>query len=169
MSHPLLRLLTIVGLFCLPALAHAQSRVPSPGTIGLSASLQAAQFDVFVPIWVSDRFVVAPAIGIAWVEGMSTSIAIGVAPRLYVNTDPVGAYVGVRAGVLLTSPDEGSSTTDIVVGGTFGGEYFLSSSFSLGVESQLNLTISDKESTRFGNPGRMNLNTGAAAYATIYF
>ncbi len=50
-----------------------------------------------------------------------------------------------------------------------GGEYFFSSSFSVGIEAQLNLTFSDKNSVRFANPGGTNLNTGSVIYASIYF
>jgi hypothetical protein len=51
----------------------------------------------------------------------------------------------------------------------FGAEYFLSDSFSFGVEAQGNLTKSDENSSRFGNPGGVNFNTGAMVSATVYF
>jgi hypothetical protein len=58
---------------------------------------------------------------------------------------------------------------DILGGLAFGGEYFLTDNFSFGVEAQGNLTKSDENSFRFGNPGKINFNTGTMISATIYF
>ena len=59
--------------------------------------------------------------------------------------------------------------TDIIGGVALGGEYFLSDHFSFGVEAQANVTRSDNQSFRFGNPGGLTLNTATAVLATVYF
>jgi hypothetical protein len=58
---------------------------------------------------------------------------------------------------------------DFLAGPFFGGEYFLSKRFSVGVEAQIVLAFSDKRSARFGNPGKTNVNTATVAGATVYF
>lgn len=146
----------------------AQSKTPSSG-VGLATSIQDGQFDIMVPIWLGEKFSLAPVVGILFAEGGGSDIRIGVAPRFYLRKEELSPYVGLRVGALMSSPSNGSSTTDIVLGGAFGGEYFLSASFSLGVEAQLNLALSDDNSTRFGNPGKKNINTGAAVIASVYF
>ena len=158
----------VLAMFaCVPSL-FGQTRPPSSG-VGLAASIQDGQFDIMVPIWLSERVSIAPVFGAVWAEGGGSDIRIAVAPRFYLRKDDLSPYLGLRAGLLKSSPTNGSSTTDILIGGAFGGEYFFSSFFSLGVEGQVNLGISDDESIRFGNPGNMNINTGAAVIASVYF
>lgn len=36
------------------------------GKVGLSASLQASQVDILVPLWITNRFSIAPAFGMVW-------------------------------------------------------------------------------------------------------
>ena len=145
-----------------------QSKTPSSG-IGLAASIQDGQFDIMVPLWLSERVSIAPVVGFVVSQGAGSEVRIGIAPRIYLRKEELSPYVGLRAGALISSPSNGESTTDMIFGGAFGGEYFFSSSFSLGVEAQVNVAHSDDASTRFGNPGNMNLNTGAAVIASIYF
>ncbi len=147
---------------------HAQEAQRS-GLVGMSASFQGGQFDILVPIWVSDQVSLAPAVGIIWNEDNGSDIHLGVAPRFFLTKGKVAPYIGGRAGVLIGSPSNGESTKDWIVGLTGGGEYFIDEHFSVGVESQLTFTFSDVNSTRFGNPGKTNLNTGAAVFATVYF
>ncbi len=47
--------------------------------------------------------------------------------------------------------------------------YFLAESFSLGVEAQLNVSLSGDGSTRFGNPGGTNINSAMGVFAAVYF
>jgi hypothetical protein len=157
----------IAVIACAPSL-FGQTKTPSSG-VGLAASIQEGQFDIMVPIWLSERFTIAPAIGIVWAEDAGSDIRIGIAPRYYLRKEALSPYVGLRLGALMNSPSNGSSTTDILIGGAFGGEYFFSEYFSLGVEAQANMVISDSKSARFGNPGKMNLNTAAAVIAGVYF
>lgn len=66
-------------------------------------------------------------------------------------------------------PDDGDPITDYIVGLLGGGEYFFSANFSVGIEGQLNISISDENSSRFSNPKGTNVNTASVIFATIYF
>ena len=139
------------------------------GKVGLSASLQASQVDILLPIWVTNRFSIAPAFGMVWADGGGSDVHLAIVPRFYFHKEKVAPYLGLKAGALIASPSKGESTTDWITGLAIGGEYFLDDYFSFGVESQLNVTISSEKSTRFGNPGKANANTAAAVFATVYF
>jgi hypothetical protein len=122
-----------------------------------------------VPLRFSATFTLAPSVGLALVENVGTTVRVGVVPRLYLSTDRVAPYVTARVGALLSSPDDGVSTTDILAGVGFGGEYFLQDQFSLGVEAQLNAAFSDENSIAFGSPGGMTINTAMGVFASVYF
>ncbi|HTY58186.1 MAG TPA: hypothetical protein VMF59_05185 [Bacteroidota bacterium] len=139
------------------------------GRVGFSASIQGSQGDILVPVWITDSFSLAPSLGLVWAQDSGTDVRFAIVPRVYFRKDRIAPFIGGRIGVLVSSPSVGSSTTDWVVGLAAGGEYFLDDHFSLGVESQLNLSISDENSNRFGNPDGTTLNTAAAVYATFYF
>jgi len=146
-------------------------------SFGISALVQDGQYDIMIPILLSKSAVIAPAIGIVGVSDAGTDIGLGVVTRFYLNNDSkVKPFLGGRAGVMIFSPSESEdsnedseSTTDFILGFLAGGEYFLDEGFSFGVEAQLNASISDENSSRFGNPGGFNINTGAAVFATVYF
>lgn len=162
----------LVALFSTP-LATAQTE-PAPG-VGLSASVQAGQFDIALPVWTGPSLAIVPSVGFDFAQDVGTDLRFGLAARFYRRVAEVAPYVGLRGGVLFFSPAEREngpeldSTVDFLVGGAFGAEAFLLPAFSLGVEAQLNATFSAEESARFGNPGNVNLNTGAAVTATVYF
>ncbi len=148
------------------AIAQDTSRA---GKLGMSASVQGGQFDVLMPIWLSDDCSIAPAVGVVWAEDSGSDIRIGIVPRFYLTRGKLAPYIGGRVGFLHASPKSAEVTTDWIIGLAAGGEYFLDEHFSFGVESQLNLLVSDVGSSRFGNPGKKSLNTAAAVFATIYF
>jgi hypothetical protein len=137
--------------------------------VGLSASLQDNQADILVPIWLGSYISISPGFGINWVQDGGTDLRLMLIPRFYFTKKKISPFIGLRLGVLQAIPSVGSNTTDFLAGLTFGGEYFLDSHFSFGIESQANMTISDDKSTRFGNPGKSNLNTATAIFATVYF
>lgn len=147
---------------------QAQEATSTSG-IGLSASLQEGQFDILVPIWFGSNFSLAPAVGFSSAEDGGSDIRLAIVPRYYFYKREFAPYAGAKLGVLLASPETGTSTSDILVGLAGGGEYFLDPHFSLGVEGQFNVIMSDDNSARFGNPGKMNMNTAAAVFATVYF
>jgi hypothetical protein len=80
----------------------------------------------------------------------------------------VGGCGGRRPGALFNSTKGQKRTTDLVCDWALGGECFIDSHFSLGVEMQLESSLSDKNAMRFGNPDGTNFNTATAERATIY-
>lgn len=145
-------------------------------SFGISALIQDSQFDIMLPIVVSNTAIVAPAVGVAYVSEAGTDIGLGFVSRFYLKDDVVRPFLGGRIGLLLFSPkksgsgqNEPTNITDYLLGILAGGEYFFNEGFSIGVEAQLNATFSDENSSRFGNPGGTNFNTGAAVFATVYF
>jgi hypothetical protein len=163
-------LLSAVLYFSFTSVTSAQTTpMAVSGDVGIAASLQDEQLDVILPIWVADNFVLAPALGFVMAEDFGTDLSIAAMARYYFRKSQVSTYIGPKIGAILFSPESGSSTTDLLVGAMLGGEFFLASQFSLGVEVQLNAFFADDASTRFGNPGKMTINTGSAVYATMYF
>ncbi len=158
--------LVIAGLCTLNLTAQEREINPKAG---LSASLTSEQLDILIPIWASERFVIAPSVGFASAEDLGEEYIFGMVPRIYFKKRKLSPFLGGRFAVLIASPKDLDSTTDIVFGFGGGGEYFFDNHFSVGVEAQFNVSVSDEESGRFGNPGRTNMNTASAIFATIYF
>lgn len=148
--------------------ASAALAQPRDGALGIQASLQDNQTEIGLPIWGSS-FVVEPYISFASVSSVGKDLGAGALLRFNLRQGEAVPYFGFRLGVLYLSPEEGDSVTDFVLGPALGGEYFLSPNFSLGVEAQVNLAISDERSSRFGNPDGTNINTASMATATFYF
>ena len=139
-------------------------------TWGVSASIQENQFDILFPIWTGVNNVIAPSIGAMYIEDSGTDLRLGLLDRIYFNaTKTIKPFLGLRAGILLSLPKGNDNATDYIIGLLGGGEYFFSKNFSVGVEAQLNMSISDDNSSRFGNPGGINVNTATAIFATIFF
>lgn len=142
--------------------------------VGISGSIQDNQFGILVPIWFGEKFVVAPAFDLKFAEKIGTDFGIVLAPRFYLKKEKISPYLGLRVGALINKPSseneiDTETKIDLLGGIAFGGEYFLSDNFSFGVEIQGNLTKSDENSNRFGNPDGINFNTGTMISATIYF
>jgi hypothetical protein len=142
--------------------------------IGLSGSIQSSQFGISLPIWLSEKFVLAPAFDFEFVEKVGTDLSIGLAPRFYLKNDKLAPYFGLKLGMAINIPSSNNTIDtktkfDIMGGLAFGAEYFIGDNFSLGVEAQGNFTKSDKNSNRFGNPDGLNFNTATMLSATIYF
>ena len=143
--------------------------VVQPGKIGLSAAIQSEQLDVLVPVWLSERFALVPAVGITHVSDAATDFGFGLGFRYALQTGKARPYIGARVGMLMLKPDSGDSKTDYIFGPAIGGEYFIDKQFSFGVEAQINMALSDKGSFRFGNPDGTNINTATMAVVTFYF
>jgi hypothetical protein len=140
------------------------------GTWGMSAVVNNSQADLLFPIWLGNSNTIAPAIGVSSISDVQTDISFGFVFHHYINSaEKFSPLWGFRGGVIIGSPKSGSSTTDILTGIGAGGEYFFSEHFSVGVEGQFNVIFSDDNSSRFGNPGGTNFNTGSVFFATIYF
>lgn len=115
----------------------------------------------------------APAISVLYVEGFGVDLGLGLSPRFYFSSEEVAPYIGFKFATFLQFPDtygaEVEVIADFLFGLTMGGEYFLNPKFSIGVEAQGNLTLSDNRSRRFGNVGRTTFNTETAIFAAVYF
>lgn len=137
---------------------------------GLSASLQSNQMGIVFPIWVSNNSAIVPHFSALWVEDAGTDYAVGLSYRKYRHKNSsVHPYFGIGASLVgLTIKDE-DAIIDYIFGVNSGAEYFFSDQFSIGIEAQLNVSKSDYQSLRFGNPGGLNLNTGSILLATIYY
>ena len=116
----------------------------------------------------------APFASLLRASKVATDVTVGTALRLGFPDDDVIPYLGIQVAAYRLTRDKvafqpSDSMTDWVLGPMVGGEYFLGRHFSLGVEAQLNVAISDDHSLRFQNPGRTNLSTATGAFAAFYF
>jgi len=161
--------MALLALTILVAPSASADNGGSESKIGISAALQDKQVAFNVPIWVNSSFVIAPAVQFISVSDVATDFGFGVSLRMNTREGKAVPYVGLMGGVLLLSPENGDSMTDIVIGPNFGGEYFIDDHFSFGVEFQVNISFSDERSVRFGNPDGTNINTAAVALASFYF
>jgi hypothetical protein len=142
--------------------------------IGISGSIQGNQYGISIPIWLGEKFVLAPAFDLKFAEKVGTDFGVALAPRYYLKKEKISPYLGLRIGVLINKPSsenniDTETKVDLLGGLAFGGEYFLSDNFSFGVEIQGNVTKSDENSNRFGNPDGISFNIGTMVSATVYF
>jgi hypothetical protein len=159
-----------LGWLALAGASSAAAQTPvGAGTVGLSASVQDGQQGIALPIWVTEKFVLAPAVNVTHVGDVGTDLGIGALFRGNLRAGRAVPYLGLRVLVFMLSPEVGDSATDLVVGPTLGGEYFLGEALSLSVEAQLNIAKSDENSLRFGQPDATTINTATAVLATFYF
>ena len=139
-------------------------------SFGLSAYLNSSsQPYIVIPIWVGPKLVFAPILSGKLVQDGDTEIGIGGLIRLYRNTARVRPYWGAKAKIFLTSPQIGNSFTDFLAGFFYGGEFFLNSKFSLGVEAQVYGAFPSDSSSRYGPLGKIVIFTQTGVMATIYF
>ena len=174
------KLVTLLALFCtvFSFNSFAQNSENSDEaavrrTVGLSANIQNSEAGITVPIFLSQQFVLAPAVGIFYAEGVATDISLGIMPKYYFESGRFAPYAALRFGAILNKPtpeiSHAKSSTALMAGIAFCAEYFPIPNFSFGVEGQLNFTKSDGGSVRFGNNGGITANLGTAVTANIYF
>lgn len=164
-------LLAVVTCALLWGSAVAQGAA-SDTKVGISAVVQSEQLDIMLPVWLSEKMVIVPSLGFVGVSDAYTDLAVGLALRFNARRHDAKAvpYGGGRIVVLQYSPEgPADGATDFIFGPFVGGEYFLDDHFSLGVEAQLNISKSDENSLRFGNPDGTSINTATAVMATFYF
>jgi hypothetical protein len=140
--------------------------------IGISATIQNDQLGFLLPIWITDKITISPAINFSYAEKVGTDYSLGIVPKFYLRTGKVSPFVDLRVGALFNNPSNttiNKNTVDWLWGVGFGGEYFIDDNFSFGIELQGNFTKSDKNSNRFGNPGGLNFNITTLVSANIYF
>lgn len=142
-------------------------------TTGISATLQNSSYGINIPIWIKPKFVLAPTLGLNYAGNVGTDITVGVMPKIYLKVpDKLVPYVNFRLAGIFNSPQntaDKNSKIDLLMGVGYGGEYFFNDNFSIAAEIQGNLTSSDKNSNRFGNPGNVNFNLATALTVNIYF
>jgi hypothetical protein len=142
-------------------------------TVGISASLQNGTYGINVPIWVSQKVVLAPTIGINYAGSVGADYTFGIMPKFYLKeVKKLVPFIDFRLAGILNSPQttaDKNSKIDLLIGVGYGGEYFFNDNFSIAAEIQGNLTSSDKNSNRFGNPGNINFNLATAVTLNIYF
>ncbi len=173
-------------LICLASLfttfSFAQEPEEKSPRIGISAAIQSSSVGIQIPIWLGENVVLAPSVGAQFSDNYGWIAQLGLAPRFYLN-DKVNAlrpYLGLRVATIMDfptkvvptnifEPETPDNIIDFIGGLNFGGEYFFSTRFSVGLEIQANIIKSDENSLRFGNPGGLNFNTGALALINIYF
>jgi hypothetical protein len=158
----------IILILVSPGINYAQEL--SHPSFGITAAVNGSQGDLLFSLWPDNYNSIAPSIGLVNVENSYTDLSLGLAYHHYFRyTKNFSPFLGGRAGILLHMPESGTETSDFFAGIGGGGEYFLSSNFSFGVEAQLNFVFSDENSLRFGNPGGTNINTGTVIFASVYF
>ncbi len=149
---------------------NAQSSDNEDRSVGLTATLQSEQLDFLIPIWVSEKVVLAPSFSFISAQDVGSDLGLGLVFKNYLGEiEDAVPYLTVRGGAVIGMPNEGDNITDLIFGAGFGGDYFFKPKFSVGIEIQGNLTVSDEGSFRFGNPGNVNFNTATALTASIYF
>ncbi|UCD64486.1 MAG: hypothetical protein JSW34_03360 [Candidatus Zixiibacteriota bacterium] len=167
--------LAVVLVTILTAQATIAQEETGVREFGISAAVQSGQLDLMFPIWTSPKFVTVPSVYFAKMSDIGTDLGFGLLLRLNLRDTKAVPYLGFRAAVFIYKPDavpfedDPETATDFLVGPAFGGEYFLDDHFSVGVEGQVNITLSDEDSFRFGNPDDVNINTATAIMATFYF
>lgn len=138
--------------------------------MGITGTLQDNQLGIMMPFWVGEKLVLAPAFDFKFAKSIGSEISLGLIPRFYFKNEKLCPYFGLKAGVMLYRVfDSNQNTLDLLGGLAYGVEYFFDNNFSVGVELQGNVSKSDKNSIRFGNPGGINFNTATMVMATIYF
>lgn len=159
----------LMASFSLVALSNDLLAQPQEGSVGITAVIQNVQLDFGIPIWIADEVVLVPAFGFLHASDRASDWAFGLAARSYIKKEKLSPYLGARFGAFILSPKDGDSLTDYLAGVFFGGEYFFDKHFSVGGELQLNATISDEFSGRFGNPDGTNFNTASVVSFSFYF
>ncbi len=136
---------------------------------GFSVGVQELQIDLNLPIFITQHLALVPSFGITNISDKYTDIIIGNSVRYYFNRKKLAPYSGARLGALIYIPNNSDTVTDYITGIFFGSEYYIDNNLSVGGELQLNLSLSDKDSNRFGNPDGTIINTGSLLFVTFYF
>ena len=164
-------LLTIILACAAPAVTaqEADATTDNGSKFGISVVLQSEQLDLLFPNWLTGHFVMIPSISVVSISGVGTDFGFGMGFRFNLKNDEAVPYIGARFVALTFKPSNRPSATDLVFGPFVGGEYFFSDHFSVSVEAQLNVAMSNGRSSRFGNPDGTNIYTATVALATFYF
>ncbi len=141
-------------------------------TVGLTTSFTQGDLGIQFPIFITQKVSLAPYISVKSISDAGTDFGVGLIPKFYINNNKLSPYFGLKCALAFYAPPDGSSsesTMDIISGAAFGGDYFFDPRFAIGVEGQLNVAISDENSSRFNNPGGINFNTAMAINVSVFF
>ena len=161
-------LLLVIFMISISTIQSAE-QVDRKNYTGISTGIQSNQLDIMFPLWQSSSFVIIPSFSFVKISGGQSDLGVGLMLRQNLKSEDVVPYIGIRGGMLRYTPSNSDAINDYVAGLSFGGEYFVKEKLSFGVEAQLNLSISDKLSTRFGNPDGTTVNTASIAFISVYF
>jgi len=162
----------IIALFLIPVFSSGQDQGTRVVNKGLTVTIQESGLGIMMQFYLSDRFILAPGFEFAYGSKVGTDMVFGLFAKGFLrDNSKIKPYWGLKAGLGYYNPKESdtSNQIDLVFGLAAGVEYFFNENFSIGIEPQLNLTLSDDESDRFGNPGGTNINTATMLTANIYF
>lgn len=144
------------------------------GRIGITAAIEPGHTGMMVPLWLTNRSVIAPVISFSYLQNKELDLTLGVATRHYLNIDEMSYYFGFRIGSMLLIPYgeeevDNDIRTDLFAGANIGLEYYLAEKWSVGLEIQGNFLQSDETSMRFENPGGMGFKLVPVLMTTFYF
>jgi len=80
----------LIGLFVFGVSVYGQNE-KEDYSFGVSGTIQSSQLGISMPIWLGEKFVLAPAVDFKYAEKVETDISIGVAPRFYFKKD-IGVF-----------------------------------------------------------------------------
>ena len=66
--------------------------------IGISATIQSAQYGIMIPIWIGNRFSIAPSFDLNWGKTVGTDYAISIVPKFYFTSRKFAPYICIRGG-----------------------------------------------------------------------
>ncbi len=141
--------------------AAQKKRMPEP-KLGLSSTISSTPF-VTVPFWVSITISIAPMISFSKTDKVGSTFTPGAYIHVHTKKGRIRPYFGGQVMASIMSPTGGSGTTSISLGGLFGADYYLHPLFSIGIESQLNANMENKD---LNIP--LSLNTTTVIRATVY-
>lgn len=137
---------------------------------GISSTIQENQIGIAYTYWLSSKSAILPQFSVLWVEDSGNDVNISCSIRRFrEGKNDVKPFMSFGVSLMRLDIKDESIVNDYVVGLGLGAEYSVTEQLSLAIEHQLNFAISDDESSRFGNPGGLNINTGTILIATIYF
>lgn len=151
----------------------AVRQIDHTGKSGISAVFQPGHMGMHFPFWFAPRFSMIPGLDFCYVESAGLDMTISLASRHYFHTTGIMPYLGFRIGTMLLLPaesDDGDDDlrSDLLAGVVFGGEYFITSHISIGIELQGNFFQSDERSVRFDNPGGTRFQNATVIIFTFY-
>jgi hypothetical protein len=96
----LLTLLVLFVAFLNQSFAQESGEEESSRSFGFTATVQSTQFDILVPVWISPKTVIGPAVSFVSVQDSGSDLGVGAFSKFYYHTEKIAPYFGLRAGAL---------------------------------------------------------------------